>query len=162
MLKFIKNWFQSKWGCRKVEILLQRGYQWKIWLVQIKIHWIFCPEGVRRGPENLQAPTFLVFSRNLLSKITSVKSKLKFCLKHPTLGTDIGNWEVLKPLKSAIFWTGIIQILILATQFGFEKNRNYRGILSVSNSDSKYRVSEVKNSKFVLESKDENSKILSF
>ena len=68
------------------------------------------------------------FFRNLLSKFTTVKSKLKFCLKHLSLGPDIGNLEVPKQLKSAKFWTGIIQILILATQLGFEKNRNFLAI----------------------------------
>ena len=68
------------------------------------------------------------FFRNLLSKFTTVKSKLKFCLKHLSLGSDIGNLEVPKQPKSAKFWTGIIQILILATQLGFEKNRNFLAI----------------------------------
>ena len=122
MLKFMQNWFQSKWGCRKVEILLQRGYGWKIWLVQIKIHSISVKTEIlfRRGPSRSWKSAgsyFIGFFRNLLSKFTTVKSKLKFCLKHLSLGPDIGNLEVPKQLKSAKFWTGIIQILILATQF---------------------------------------------
>ena len=128
--KSFKNGFQSKWGCRKVEILLQRGPRWQFWLVQIKIHAISVRPATlsRRGPSRswkTAGTYFFGFFRNLLSKFTNVKSKLKFCLKHPTLGTDIGNLEVPKQLKSAKFWTGMIQILILATQFGFEKNRNF-------------------------------------
>ena len=132
-LKIIQTDSNQNGGCRKLEILLQRGYRWNIWLVQIKIHSILIRPATlsRRGPSRsweTAGTYFFDFFRNLLSKFTNVKSKLKFCPKHPSLGTDICNLEVPKPLKSAKFWTGMIQILILATQFGFEKNRNYRPI----------------------------------
>ena len=84
----MQNWFQSKWGCRKVEIALERGPRWKIWLVQIKIHSILIRPATlsRRGPSRsweTAGTYFFGFFRNLHSKFTNIKSKLKFLPQTP-------------------------------------------------------------------------------